>query len=198
MIDYLISRGKQEVPRRLKRNPWSVTDHGRKLLQNNDELAAYMCAYGEMHKSKCFAALQNFPFDALPSTFEIVDWGCGQGIGTICLMDFLHERDLLNRLKRVTLIEPAQVTLNRAREYVSNALQGWNVEINAIQQYLPSNDTGASTLTELNLNLPGTIHLFSNILDITAVSLRKTAEIIAAGRGTQFVVCVGPMNDNSP
>ena len=198
MIDYLISRGKQEVPRRLKRNPWSVTDHGRKLLQNNDELAAYMCAYGEMHKSKCFAALQNFPFDALPSTFEIVDWGCGQGIGTICLMDFLHERDLLNRLKRVTLIEPAQVTLNRAREYVSNALQGWNVEINAIQQYLPSNDTGASTLTELNLNLPGTIHLFSNILDITAVSLRKTAEIIASGRGTQFVVCVGPMNDNSP
>lgn len=198
MIDYLISRGKQEIPQRLKRNPWSVTDHGRKLLQNNDELAAYMCAYGEMHKSKCFAALQNFPFEALPSTFEIVDWGCGQGIGTICLMDFLHERNLLNRLKKVTLIEPAQVTLTRAQEYVTNSLQGWNVEINAIQKYLPSINTSASTLTELNLNLPGTIHLFSNILDITAVSLRKTAEIIAAGRGTQFVVCVGPMNDNSP
>jgi len=198
MIDSIISRAQNEIPRRLKKRPWSVTDHGRKLLQSQDELAAYMCAYGEMHKSKCFAALQNFPFEKLPSTFEIVDWGCGQAVGTICITDFLYDRGLLNSLKRVTLIEPAEVTLGRATENVSNALRGWNIDIQSIPKYLPSQTTDDTQVTGLELNLPGTIHIFSNILDITAVSLRKTAEIIANGRGPQFVICVGPMNENSP
>lgn len=198
MIDSLLTRAKNELPYNLKRRPWSVTDHGRKLLQSRDELAAYMCAYGEMHKSKCFAALQNFPFEELPSTFEIVDWGCGQAVGTICMTDFLYDRGLLNRLKRVTLIEPAAVTLERATENVSTALNGWNIEVKSIQKYLPSNMQNDAQLNDLRLNLPGTIHIFSNILDIPAVSLRKTAEIIASGRGPQFVICVGPMNENSP
>lgn len=198
MIDDIIKRAHQELPSNLTRNPWSVTDHGRKLLQNTGELAAYLCAYGEMHKIKCLAALQNFPYEELPSTFQIVDWGCGQGIGTICMMDCLHERGILNRLRKVTLIEPSQTALSRAEENVSTALNGWNVAIETQQKYLPSNDSGSSQVTDLPLTLPGTIHLFSNILDITAVSLKGTAKLIAAGRGMQFVVCVGPMNENSP
>lgn len=198
MIDDIIKRARQELPRNLSRSPWTVTDHGRRLLQNNGELAAYICAYGEMHKVKCLAALQNFPYEELPSTIQIVDWGCGQGIGTICMMDCLHERGYLNRLKKVTLIEPSETALNRAKENVSNALNGWNVTIETQQKYLPSSVRDETQVTGLPLNLPGTIHLFSNILDITAVSLKETAKLIAVGRGMQFVVCVGPMNENSP
>lgn len=197
MIDN-IERAKNELRYEYRKNPWACTDHGRKLLSSNDELNAYLCAYGEMHKCKCLAALQNFPYNRLPSTFEIVDWGCGQGVGTICMMDCLYERKLLNRLKRVTLIEPSSASLNRAFENVSNALQGWNVNIQPILKFLPANDVNDLQLTELGLTLPGTIHLFSNILDIASISLKRTAEIIAKGRGCQFVICAGPVNDNSP
>lgn len=200
MIDSIIERARRELPSAWRRNPWTYTDHGKKLLSSADELNAYLCAYGEMHKCKCLSALQNFPYEELPSTFEIVDWGCGQGIGTICMMECLYARDpyLLRRLKKVTLIEPSPVSLTRAVENVSNALKGWNIEVRGLQNYLPAyNDNPTPQILELSLSLPGTIHLFSNILDITTVSLQKTAKIVAGGRGKQFVVCVGPTNDNS-
>ena len=46
----------------MKSRPWDFTEHGRKVLQTEDELNAYITAYGEMHVIKCRAALQNFPF----------------------------------------------------------------------------------------------------------------------------------------
>ncbi|MBO5803968.1 MAG: AAA family ATPase [Bacteroidales bacterium] len=199
MIDRIIERARLELPFSWRRNPWAYIDHGKKLLKSTDELNAYICAYGEMHKCKCLSALQNFPYEELPSTFEIVDWGCGQGIGTICMMDSLYARDpyLLRRLKRVTLIEPSPIALSRAVENISKALEGWNVEVIGIQNFLPaSNDSPVPQISELNLTLPGTIHLFSNILDIISISLQKTAKIVADARGKQFVVCVGPTNDN--
>ena len=30
--------------------PWIGLSHGVKLLENDDELAQYLCAYGKMHK----------------------------------------------------------------------------------------------------------------------------------------------------
>jgi hypothetical protein len=61
------------------REPWKYVNHGVDLLTSEDELNAYMLAYGEMHNVKCRAAFQNFPFDKIYSNIEIVDWGCGQG-----------------------------------------------------------------------------------------------------------------------
>ena len=76
------------LPNSMKAKPWEVTEHGRKVLQTEDELNAYIAAYGEMHIVKCRAALQNFPFEELNMyPFEIFDWGCGQGLATLALLD---------------------------------------------------------------------------------------------------------------
>ena len=198
MIAYLIERAHREIPSSMRNKPWSHVNHGTDLLSSTDQLNAYMCAYGEMHKSKCLSALQNFPYETLPTRFEIIDWGCGQGIGTICMMDCLHEHGILQQLKKVTLIEPSATALQRAKENVSTALQGWNVEIVTKQMYLPSENDSEQNVRSLDLALPSTIHLFSNILDIPSVSLSKTARLICNQAGKHFVVCVGPMNTNSP
>lgn len=90
-----------KLPYNLKRRPWEVTNHGRDVLKTEDQLNAYLAAYGEIHIVKCRAALQNFPFEDIRNyTFEIFDWGCGQGIATLTLVEMLRERALLKSLKK--------------------------------------------------------------------------------------------------
>lgn len=93
-----------KLPMEMREKPWEVTEHGRKVLQTEDELNAYIAAYGEMHIIKCRAAMQNFPFDELELyPFEIFDWGCGQGLATLTLLDMLDERHMLSQLKKIYL-----------------------------------------------------------------------------------------------
>ena len=49
------------LPSYLKDKPWEATDHGKKVPITEDELNAYLAAYGEIHIVKCRAALQNLP-----------------------------------------------------------------------------------------------------------------------------------------
>ena len=82
-----------------------ANDSNGKILTTEDELNAYIAAYGEMHIVKCRASLQNFPFDDLVShSYEIFDWGCGQGLATLTLLDMLKDRNLLARLESIYLI----------------------------------------------------------------------------------------------
>lgn len=196
-IDNIISRARERLPYQYRKTPWKCIKDRRWILNSENELNAYLCAYGEMHKVKCYSALQNFPYNELPQRIEIVDWGCGQGVATICLMDCLYDRGLLQRLKKVTLIEPSQVAISRAAENINNALSGRNVEVKVLQKYLPSSTPSISEIRSLEMLYPGTIHLFSNILDLTSVNLRATASIIEAGNGLQFIVCMGPVNANA-
>ena len=196
-IDGIISRARANLPYQYRKTPWKYIKDRHWILSSEDELNAYLCAYGEMHKVKCYSALQNFPYDKLPQRIEIVDWGCGQGLATICLMDCMYDRELLPRVKKVTLIEPSKVAISRAAENINNALSGWNVEVKIIQKYLPSSSPTGNEISSLEMHFPGTIHLFSNILDLTSVNLMATASLIEAGAGSQFIVCMGPVNANA-
>lgn len=196
--DYIISRAKESLPSHLANAPWRILGHGTGLLSTQDELNAYLAAYGEMHKVKCNAAIQNFPFDKLPQRIHLVDWGCGQGLGALCFLDNLYVRGLVGRVKKITLIEPSPAALKRAGLNLSKAMENYDAAIDTVECYLPANTDSANSLSALQMNLPGTVHIFSNILDIPSVNLRKTAQIIEEGRGIQFVMCTSPVNDNSP
>ena len=115
---------------------------------------------------------------------HIVDWGCGQAIASLCFLESLEQRGLLSYVRRVTLIEPSKAALSRAKRNVEQALNGHSVEIVCLNQKLPSNGTDNGAFG-LSLNETSTVHLFSNILDLVDISLRKTAEVIENGKGTQ-------------
>lgn len=174
----------------MKNRPWEVTEHGRKVLQTEDELNAYIAAYGEMHIVKCRAALQNFPFDNLEMfSYEIFDWGCGQGLATLTLLDMLQERGKLSRLERIYLIEPSNLALQRATDWVrQNACPG--IEVIAVNSYIP-NDVNAS-MPEISCSSRISINLFSNILDIRSLSLSWLANKTATLATTNYMVCIGP------
>ena len=95
-IDDFIRVSEECVPAQYRQTPWILTEHGVKVYDNDDELACYMAAYGRMHKGKMEKILSDFPFKELDSPFEITDWGCGQGVATVCLIDYLKRYRKLN------------------------------------------------------------------------------------------------------
>ena len=128
------------LPQEHRACPWKLVNHGVDLLSSDIQLCAYISAYAEMHWAKCRAAFQNFPFeDGLKTNFEVVDWGCGQGIATLSLIEMLRERDKLHLLRKVTLIEPSDIALNRAYINVDRATNH-QIRILQYQKYLPYQD----------------------------------------------------------
>lgn len=194
-VDNIISDSRRLITWNQRYELKESLNHGKSILQTEDQLAAYLSWYGEMHKVKCNIAAQNFPYQDLGMRIHIVDWGCGQAIASLCFLESLEQRDLLSYVRKVTLIEPSKVALNRAKRNIEQALNGHSVEIVCLNQKLPSN--GADNVAfGLDLNETTTVHLFSNILDLVDISLRKTAEVIENGKGTQYVLCMGPCNGN--
>lgn len=191
LIKYCIG----ELPASMKARPWDVTNHGRAVLQTEEQLNAYIAAYGEMHFIKCRAALQNFPFETL-TNFEIVDWGCGQGIASLTLYDMLVEHGKAYGLKRITLIEPSKMALQRAERFVRRFANP-KVEVITINKGIPETEF-SDDFSEFISTTPTVIHLFSNILDIRTLSLRWLARKVASFAREQHIVCVGPaMRGNS-
>lgn len=74
------------LPASKRAYPWIGLSHGVKLLENDDELAQYLCAYGKMHKEKIDLALDSIkePLSVFTRDITIIDWGCGQGLASIC------------------------------------------------------------------------------------------------------------------
>ena len=200
-MDAIIENCKRHIPEQHRRHPYyhPELNHGLDLLSSQEAMDCYMGAYGEMHQVKCRAALQNLPFpptNASPSSLslEIIDWGCGQGIGAICLIDYIKERELTQWLKKVTLIEPSSSTLTRAHQNVKQATNN-RVIINPINSYLPS----SSSTHTINLHFEHhhVFHIFSNILDVEQIELSKLAKLLEISGHTHYILCMGPMNANA-
>ena len=118
-LDKAISLSESLLPEERRAAPWRFVNHGVDLAYDENWLLAYMAAYGEMHEVKCKAAMQNLPFEDMVSNMEIIDWGCGQGLATMIFMEMLAERQKAHLVRKITLIEPSEVALQRAQLNVS-------------------------------------------------------------------------------
>lgn len=178
-----------------KAYPWRHPElnHGIDLLASDKALNCYMSAYGEMHSGKCRAAMMSFPFEQLKGSVEIVDWGCGQGIGSATVIDVLQQHNLLIWVKRITLIEPSPHALMRAEANISKIV-GNNIEIDAINKFMPAEQSDNNTITSIGYRYTNVIHVFSNILDVKAIDLAAVARMVASSHGNHFILCMGPKN----
>lgn len=195
-LDDIIRTARKHVPMAYSSKPWTYPglDHGMACLETEDQLCCYLASYGEMHKGKLYQIMKNFPFSQLDANYEIIDWGCGQGIATVCLVDCLRNHGLDNKLQKVTLIEPSKVALDRAKFNVSHTIDIDQVYIEAENCYLPSTVDNNNVIGGLHIEEPICIHLFSNILDIPNIDLKELAQVIGNSGYRQYFLCVGPMN----
>lgn len=196
-IDAVIETAKSLVPPEYQRYPypWShpEVNHGVSLLRTDDGLNCYIAAYGESHKRKVFRAIEDLPFAELRESIEVVDWGCGQGLASVCLVEKMRERNLFQNIKKITLIEPSTAAIHRAELNVSLAAPG--VQITKKQLGLPPTmPLDFDCISDIEYKKPITIHLFSNILDIETIDLKKLAELITSSGHKHYVLCIGPAN----
>lgn len=205
-INDIVRISNDYVPNGYKSCPWRYTDnlgrtlnHGKGVLETEEQCCAYMAAYGPMHNHKLMRALdeKEFPYSEVSNGVEIYDWGCGQGIGTIAVIEKLRQHNLLGKLHKVILEEPSDVARKRAVLHVQKALENYDINIEEISQYLPS-DNGSNTedIITIDVEQPCAIHIFSNILDIEAVSLKGISKMITSSGLKHVVLCIGPANLN--
>lgn len=201
-MDAIIENCRNNIPELYRYRPYAHPElnHGLDLLKSDEGLDCYIGAYGEMHQAKCKAAMQNMPFppkdsDMQSLSLEIIDWGCGQGIGTLCLVDYLKERELTQWLKKITLIEPSQASLDRAIINVSKATSN-SVRITPLNEYLPS-VSDSSDVNYIHFEQNYVFHIFSNILDVAEIDLAKLAQSMAIPGHAHYILCMGPLNANA-
>lgn len=196
-IDAVIETAKSLVPSEYQQYPypWShpEVNHGVSLLKTDDGLNCYIAAYGESHKRKVFRAIEDLPFSELKESIEVVDWGCGQGLASVCFVEKMREYNLFQNIKKITLIEPSTAAINRAELNVSLAAPG--VQISKKQLGLPPTmPLDFDCISDIEYKKPITIHLFSNILDIETIDLKKLAKLITTTGHKHYVLCIGPAN----
>ena len=195
-INDIIDLCHDSLPEQWKSCPWRHPEliHGIGLLASEEALNCYMSAYGEMHVGKCRAAIMNYPFDRLTGSIEIVDWGCGQGIGSATFIEALQQRELLNWVKKITLVEPSPNALHRAACNISKIVNN-NIEIDAINKFMPTKEVvSGEILASIGYRYSNVIHVFSNILDVKAIDLAEVARMVASSHGNHFILCMGPKN----
>lgn len=195
-IDDIIDYCHDALPIEYKGRPWTHPElkRGINLLASDVALNCYMSAYGDMHVTKCRAAMMNFPFNDIQGSIEIVDWGCGQGIGSATIIEVLRQRNLLQWLRKVTLIEPSRSAIERANDNI-RTLTHDTVEIDVKNLFLPANGIAeGETLSPIGYRYNNVIHIFSNILDVTNIDLGAVARMVASAHGKHFVLCIGPKN----
>lgn len=205
-INEIIRISRSYVSDRFKSCPWCYTDgqgrelnHGTAVLETEEQCCAYMSAYGPMHRHKLMRALDEneFPYSDLTDGVEIYDWGCGQGIGTMAVIEKLRQHNMLGKLRKVVLEESSDVARDRAILHVTKALEDYHADVVAVSKYLPSDyGDNSNSITSINVEQPIAIHIFSNILDIEAVSLKGVSKMITSSGKKHIVLCIGPANLN--
>ncbi len=164
---------------------------GVSLLNTHEQLCQYLFSYGQMHQAKLLDAFKNIPSNMFDDPFEIVDWGCGQAMGSVNLLDHLRGIGKGHCVSRITLIEPSAFALQRGVLHLTPYRDEFNFELRTEAKFFE--DLEPSNLN-VNKNIKR-VHIFSNILDVPEIDLKHLAGLIDASRQSDdLLVCVGPLN----
>lgn len=174
---------------------WSELNNGIAILQTADQLNAYVYSYGKMHELKL-----NDSFNKLfskinfseHSTYSIIDYGCGQGIATTVFLSYLKKHKLRQKqIEKIILIEPSLPALKRGSLNVLTTLKPLkqNPKIETINKVLDDIVNSELQLSNSSIKL----HLFSNILDVTAFDIAMLQKRICDTQsGENIFICVSP------
>ena len=181
----------RKLPQELCDELYSSLNRGVDILDSESLLQMYFYSFGDMHAAKlnyAFEHLQQYIKET--NRIELIDYGCGQGMASMCYHDFITNVNSSQEISRVILIEPSELALARASLLCSQFYP--NAEIITVNKDFEN-------LTENDFNLSDsipTIHLFSNIIDIESYNLEKFAQLIKSkSAGDNEYVIVSPIQN---
>ncbi len=160
---------------------------GVKILEEEEQLFAYMHSYGNMHYKKLTSAFDFLPNDFFDKKINITDWGCGQALASMVYCNYILKKHVDQLINSVTLIEPSEIALKRGALHINKYLPG--TKVLTLNKDLDSLEPKDFIQDSININL----HLFSNILDIDFFSLTDLIKLIENKfKGTNYFICASP------
>lgn len=157
-------------------------DYGKAIIESEDQLNQYLYSYGPMVESQWAVASNFLSLEAVGPNSRWIDYGCGQGLAGLLLYERLGPK-LFRHVRTIVLVEPSPLALARATaiyETVAPSSEVIPVEKNFTQ--LRSKDLKAE-------GTENTIHIFSNVLDISGYDHLKLFEkVLLPGRHTILAV----------
>lgn len=180
-----------KLPGELCNELHEALNRGVDVLDSEPLLQMYMYAFGKMHNAKLQYAFNQMQDRIIKENqIEIIDYGCGQGLASICYHDFITEHNSLQKVTKITLIEPSPLALSRAELLCSCFYP--DAEIIAINKSFDD-------LVAENINVSSkilTLHIFSNILDVESYNLQNLIQIVMSLKsGKNEYVIVSPIQN---
>ncbi len=178
-------------PNQKKTEVYDSLDGGKAILRTQDQLDRYLYSFIKMHQAKLNIAFSNFSTFNINSykKIQIIDYGCGQGIGSIALLDYLfsHKSVATANIDNIILIEPSDIALKQAQSYLEVGFSDINCELtNKTIDQITVNDLLTS---QESIKL----HVFSNILDMNVFSLDNLFDVIRKSqKGENYFICISP------
>ncbi|MBQ7618172.1 MAG: hypothetical protein IJS50_04790 [Desulfovibrio sp.] len=191
LIQGVMANAARNVPKEYLLTPWKCEglDRGKAVLTTPTQLDCYVLAYWHMHIYKLWKAFEHLPPLTESLGFEIVDWGCGQAIATLCLLAWLEKYSPhAQSPSKVTLLDVSTDALRRAKPLVQCKLRGRASELEDVPIDLSLADC---TTEALRPSSKVVLHLFSNIIDVPRMCLEAMAEAILRSSEKSYVICVG-------
>ena len=171
---------------------YSSLDRGKAILTETQQLEQYMFSFGKQHHEKLLSAFQCLPSHFYDKTIRIIDWGCGQGMGTISFLDFLRSTSKTLPISEIWLIEPSSLSIERA---IDNIYAFGNYKIKSIEKEfddLETRDFHFDHTPDIT-----NVHIFANILDVKAFDLFNFINLVQrVSTGDNYFICVGPYYQN--
>lgn len=187
-VKKLASKYIDELPKELVDDLYNAINRGVDFLKTEPEMLVYLYSFGNMHQAKLNKAFENIPhlFFEEPE-INIIDYGCGQAIGTMCYADFIKSKKYNQKIQSVTLIEPSKKCLRRAALHTSVFIP--DAEIITVNKTF---DELAEEDINCDEDVP-TLHILSNVLDLLSFDLENFADLVKGRlQGYNQFVCVGP------
>jgi len=179
----------RKLPTELCDELYESLNRGVDALDSEPSLQMYFYAFGDMHVAKLEYAFDHLrPALWKEKEIEIVDYGCGQGLATLCLHDFIFKNNLPVEVRKIVLIEPSEMALKRAALLCSRFFPDADIET-------ISKSFEDLTIEDLNLSKDTpTIQLFSNVLDVDSYQIETFSDIVrSASVGVNEYVIVSPV-----
>lgn len=119
-----------------------------------DEMQKQLGENGKMYKALIYDALEQFISELNGETITLCDWGCGQGIASMLVLDYIKEKQLDIKVSDVILIDDDTKVLSRAMAQVE-ALAQDDIKFTSIK----SDDNNISDKIKSNNKM---LNLFAN------------------------------------
>jgi len=112
-----------DLPKELVDELYSQLERGVVQIDSEPQMLVYLYAFGNMHQAKLNKAFENIPeilFDQ--PEINIIDYGCGQAIGTMCYVDFIRQKESTRKNTNNTILYRNTKSLTAIQAENNNAL----------------------------------------------------------------------------